>query len=337
MTIRQYVLRRVLVLPLILLVTSIIVFSISRLGGTPMAAYMEPGMSQEQIAALRERLNLDQSLPMQYVAWLGRVLRGDLGWSAVESAPVIAVFPQKLAATAELALMAGIVAIFIGIRLGTSAASHRNRLPDHVTRIVSTAGASLPTFWFGILLLIVFWAQLGWFSIGRSSPPIWGRIPHPTNLYTLDALLAGDLGAFADAIWHLLLPAFVLGYAGAAIITRMMRSSLVEELQQDYVDAARARGLSEKVVIRRHARRNAMAPTLTVIGTTVGTLFEGTVVVEIIFNWPGMGRWLSNAVLRGDQATTLAYVLFTCVLFLVINLIVDVAYSYLDRRVVLGS
>ena len=139
---------------------------------------------------------------------------------------------------------------------------------------------------------------------------IWSSIAHPTGFYTVDAIMAGSPMAFRDAIWHMILPALVLGYTATAIIARMMRSSLVEQLGQDYVDAARAKGLPERIVVRRHARRNALIPTITVIGLMFGILIEGSVVVEIIFLWPGMGKWLSDAVLQGDQATTMAYVLF---------------------------
>jgi peptide/nickel transport system permease protein len=265
------------------------------------------------------------------------VLRGDLGWSGVAVAPVTAVFGDKLTATMELATAAGIVAVTLGITLGTFAGARRDRLPDHLTRVFSVSGSSMPDFWFAILLLIVFWVYLGWFPIGRSTPAIWASIAHPTGLYTVDSLMAGSWQAFQDAIWHLVLPAMTLGLATTAIITRMMRSSLVEELNEDYVDAARAKGLPERLVLKRHARRNALIPTVTVIGLSFGFLLQGTVVVEILYQWPGMGRWLADAVLRGDQATIMAYVLFTSVLFLTVNLAVDILYAYLDRRVVLGS
>jgi ABC-type dipeptide/oligopeptide/nickel transport system permease component len=337
MHVRDYVLRRLLVLPFLVLVTTLIVFSLIRVGGSPVGVYIEPGMSEEEVQRIEERFGLDEPLPVQYVAWLAGVFRGELGWSAVASAPVSFVFPRKLAATAELAIAAGFIAVAIGISLGTFAARRRDRWPDQITRVLAVSGASMPTFWFAIIMLIVFWAGLGWFPIGRSDTTMWASIPHPTGLYTVDAILAGNLRALGDALWHLILPAIVLGYTTTAIIARMMRSSLVEELGQDYVDAARAKGLPENVVVRRHARRNALIPTITVIGLTFGILVEGTVVVEIIFLWPGLGRWLADAVLQGDQATTMAYVLFTCVLMLILNLIVDVAYAYLDRRVVLGE
>jgi ABC-type dipeptide/oligopeptide/nickel transport system permease component len=335
--VRDYVIRRLLVLPFLIIVTTIIVFSLMRVGGSPIGAYIEPGMSPEEVERIEQRFGLDEPLPVQYVAWLRGVFRGELGWSAVANAPVSNVFVQKLTATAELAVAASLIAIGLGISLGTFAARRRDRWPDQLTRVLAVSGASMPTFWFGIIMLIIFWAGFGWFPVGRSDTAIWASIGHPTGLYTVDAILAGSLEAFLDALWHLVLPAVVLGYTTTAIIARMMRSSLVEELGQDYVDAARAKGLPERIVVRRHARRNALIPTITVIGLTFGILVEGTVVVEIIFLWPGLGKWLADAVLQGDQATTMAYVLFTAVLILVLNLIVDVLYAHFDRRVVLGD
>ena len=337
MQIKDYVLRRLMVLPILVIGTSIIVFTLTRVGCSPIGIYLSHEMSPDEVAELEERFHLDDPLPVQYFYWAGGVVTGDLGWSGVAAAPVTEVFPKKLAASMELAIASAIVAVSIGISLGTFAGARRNRIPDHVTRVVSISGASMPLFWFAILLLIVFWVYLGWFPIGRSDPDIFGRIQHPTGLYTLDAIIAGDFGALRDAVWHLVLPALSIGYGATAIIARMMRSSLIEELQEDYVDAARAKGLPERLVLRRHARRNALIPTVTVIGLSFGFLLQGTVVAEIIFRWPGLGRWMADAVLRGDQATIMAYVMFTSILFLFVNLIVDVVYAYLDRRVVLGA
>jgi peptide/nickel transport system permease protein len=337
MQIRDYLVRRLLVLPFLVIGVSIVVFVLTRVGGSPVAIYLTTGMSPAEVAEIESRYHLDEALPIQYFYWASGVVQGDLGWSGVSVAPVTEVFPSKLAATIELALASAFVAVTAGIGLGTYAGARRNKLPDHITRIVAISGAAMPLFWFAILMLIVFWVGLGWFPIGRSTPEVFTSIAHPTNLYTVDALLAGNLRAFGDALWHLVLPAVTLGYGATAIITRMMRSSLVEELQEDYVDAARAKGLPERLVLRRHARRNALMPTVTVVGLSFGFLLQGTIVAEIIFQWPGLGRWMATSVLRGDQATLMAYVLFTSVLFLVVNLVVDIVYAYLDRRVVLGD
>jgi peptide/nickel transport system permease protein len=314
---------------------SVLVFALTRIGGTPIGPYLEPGMTDDEIAALEERFNLNEPLPMQYLAWLGGVVQGELGWSAVAAAPVVDVFRQRIPASFELGAFAALWAVTLGVGLGTFAARRRNRVGDQVAGVMAVGGASMPTFWLGIVLLIIFWSYLGWFPHGRSDPEIWNSIPHPTNFYTIDAILAGSFSAFKDALWHLVLPALTLGYAAVGIVTRMMRSSLLEEMGKDYVDAARARGLPENLVVRRHARRNAFIPTITVIGLSIGIMFEGTVVVETIFGWPGLGSWMASSVLSGDQGTTLAFVIFTSVLFVTINMVVDVMYGYLDRRVAL--
>ncbi|GAB6987097.1 ABC transporter permease [Nocardioides pyridinolyticus] len=335
MQIRQYVLRRLMMLPLIMLGVSVVVFTLTRFTGSPVGIYATPNMSPDQVAALEQRYRLDEPIPIQYLYWLGGVLQGDLGWSGVSVAPVTEVVPLKLAATLELAVCAGLLAVLGGIALGTIAGVRRNRLPDHLARLFSISGASTPTFWFGLLLLIPFYVVLAWFPLGRATPEVYDRITHVTNLYTVDALLNADPGAFADAIWHLVLPAVTLGFSAMAIIVRMMRSSMVEKLSEDYVDAARAKGLPERQVIRRHARRNALVPTSTVIGLSFGFLLQGSVVVELIFRWPGIGQWVTDAILSGDQATIMAYVLVTSLIFMTVNLAVDVTYAYLDRRVVL--
>ncbi|SLN21075.1 ABC transporter permease [Roseisalinus antarcticus] len=337
MQLRDYVIRRLILLPFLIIGVSIIVFSLTRIAGSPIGVYLSHEMSAAEVAQLEERFHLNDPLWTQYFYWVKGVFQGDFGWSGVASAAVADVFPAKLAATMELSLFSAFVAVVLGLWLGTFAGSRRNQWQDHVTRVVAVSGASLPLFWFGILLLIVFWANLGWFPVGRSDADIWASINHPTGFYIIDAILAGSLTALWDAIWHLILPALTLGFGAVAIITRMMRSALVEELQQDYVDAARAKGLPERLVLRRHARRNALVPTVTVIGLTLAFLMQGAIAAEIIFRWPGLGRWMASAVVRGDQATIMTYVLFTSVLFLLTNLIVDIIYAKLDPRVRLGD
>ena len=337
MNLRDYILRRLVVLPILIIGVSIVVFTLTRVGGSPIGIYLSHEMSPSEVAEIKARFNMDKPVWTQYLYWIRGIFQGDFGWSGVAAAPVSDVFPIKLAATMELAFCAGLVALFLGITLGTYAGARRNRLPDHITRIIAVSGASMPQFWFGIILLIIFWANLGIAPIGRSDATIFASIAHPTGLYTIDSIIAGSPKALWDAIWHLILPALTLGFGAIAIIARMMRSALVEELQQDYVDAARAKGLAERIVIKRHARRNALVPTVTVIGLTFGFLLQGTITIEIIYRWPGLGRWMADSVLRGDQATLMTYVLFTSVLFLIVNLIVDVVYANLDRRVTLGK
>jgi ABC-type dipeptide/oligopeptide/nickel transport system permease component len=337
MQLRDYIIRRLLILPILIFGVSVIVFTLTRIGGSPIGVYLSHEMNAEVVAALEERFHLNEPLYTQYWYWLKAALSGDFGYSGVASAPVAEVFWPKFAATMELSIFSAAVAVTLGLWLGVFAGTRRNKWQDHVTRVVAVSGASLPLFWFGIILLIVFWANLGWFPVGRSNAEIWASIPHPTGFYIVDSILAGSWQGLVDALWHLTLPAITLGFGAVAIITRMMRSALVEELQQDYVDAARAKGLPERLVLNRHAKRNALVPTVTVIGLTIAFLMQGAIAAEIIYRWPGLGRWMASAVVRGDQATIMTYVLFTSVLFLFANLIVDIIYAKLDPRVRLGD
>jgi peptide/nickel transport system permease protein len=255
----------------------------------------------------------------------------------VSVAPVSEVLPARFVATMELATYGIVLAVLFGVALGTYAGARRNRLADHLTRILTVSGASLPLFWFALLMVILFYLVVPIAPLGRFDEAAYTQIAHYTGFYTIDAVLNLNGAALWDAVRHLALPAFVLGFEGMAVIARMMRSSLVEELGEDYVDTARAKGLPERLVIRRHARRNALVPTVTVIGLSWGVLLQGSVVVEVVFRWPGLGRWATDGVLRGDRATIMAFVLVTAVVFLVVNLVVDVVYAYLDRRVVLGE
>ena len=337
MQVRDYVIRRLLKLPLVLFAVTVIVFTLSRLGGSPIAIYLEHEMSPAEVQALEERFGLDESLPVQYLSWAGGVLRGDLGWSGVSVAPVSEILPAKFFATMELATAGVLLAIAFGVGLGTFAGARRDRFADHVTRLLTVSGASLPLFWFALMMVILFYLVIPIAPLGRFDETVYTQITSYTGFYTVDAILNLNWAAFVDAIKHLALPAFVLGFEGMAVIARMMRSSMVEEMEEEYVDTARAKGLPERLVIKRHARRNALVPTVTVIGMAWGVLLQGSVVVEIVFRWPGMGRWATDGVLRGDRATIMAFVLVTSVIFLVVNLIVDVIYAYLDRRVVLGT
>ena len=334
---RDYIIRRVAKLPIMLLLVSIVVFTISRLGGSPVGIYLRHDMTPEQVAQIYERYHLDDSIIQQYLSWLGGVLQGDLGWSGVASQPVVDALRVKLPVTLELGILAIIVTMICGVALGTFGGARRNGLGDHTTRVISTTGASLPEFWIALLALYLFYLVLDVAPIGRVDREIFASIEHPTGFYTIDSLLAGSWTAFRDALSHLWLPVAVLAYSGTAEIARIMRSSLVDEMGSDYVDAARAKGLPERLVVRRHARKNALIPTITMIGLAIGGIIQGTVVIELIFQQPGMGRWITDAVLRGDQATIMAFVLVIGAGYLLINLFVDLAYAHFDRRIELGA
>jgi ABC-type dipeptide/oligopeptide/nickel transport system permease component len=335
--VREYVIRRLMKLPVVLLVVTIMVFALTRLGGSPVGIYLRHDMTQAEVAQVYARYHLDDPVVVQYLFWLGGLFRGDLGWSGVSSAPVRDLIVPKAAVTLELGIGAGLVTLIAGLALGTYGGSRRDRFGDHAARVISSVGSSLPEFWFALVALYVFYLILGLAPLGRFTPTIYAQISHPTGMYTLDALLNGNWVAFRDALYHLWLPTLVLGYVGTAEIARFMRSSLIDELGSDYVDAARARGVPERLVVRRHARRNALVPTITMAGIAFGGILQGAVVIELIFQFPGMGRWITDAVLKGDRATTMAFVLISALGYSLVNLMTDIAYAHYDPRIELGA
>src|SRR3989442_11953511 len=233
-------------------------------------------------------------------------------------------------------------AVILGIPTGIISATRKDRIPDHLTRAIALSGVSIPIFWLGIMLLWLFYGQLRfeWFApVGRLNitNQDWYTTHKITGIATLDALLQGNFEVFKDATLHLVLPGFALAYTTMALITRMMRSSMLEVLGQDYIKAARAKGLSEKVVIKKHARRNALIPTTTVIGLSFGGLLGGAVLTETIFSWPGIGQWSAASVRQLDASAIMGFTLVAGVVYVLANLVVDILYAYLDPRIRLGE
>ena len=333
MQVREYVVRRLLKLPLVLLAVTVAVFALSRVGGSPIAIYLEHEMSPEEVQALEERYGVDEPLPMQYIAWLGGILRGDLGWSGVSVAPVSEVLPARLVATIELATLGSLIAIALGIGLGTYAGARRNRFSDHVIRVLTVSGASLPLFWFALMMLILFYLIIPIAPLGRFDPDVYSQITHYTGFYTIDSILNLSPSAFLDAIVHLALPAFVLGFEGMAVVARMMRSSLLEVMREDYIRTARAKGVWTRLIMRRHALRNAMLPVVTVIGLEFAFLIGGLVVTEQVFNINGIGKLFVDATARGDFNLIQGLVLLIATIFVLVNLVVDLLYGWLDPRI----
>ena len=309
------------------------------MAGDPITAYLtNPERATErQIQAIIDKYGLDEPQYMQYLYWLKGVLQGDLGYSQVANLPVTDAIKLKFPATFEIAILATLIAVIVGIAAGTRSAVKANSAFDQGTRVTSLVAVSIPVFWLGLMLLLVFYRDLGW------APPPDGRTSleyadaaTPTNFKLVDSLILGDLGMFWDALGHLILPAITLAFASTAIIIRMMRSSMLEVLGAEYVRTARSKGLPEKVVIKRHARRNALIPTTTVVGLSFGGLLSGAVLTETIFNWPGMGRWAADAALNLDTAGIMGFTLLAAVIYTLANLTVDIMYAYLDPRVRLG-
>lgn len=309
-----YFLRRLLALIPVLFVVSIIVFTIMRLiPGDPIdVMYGTEGISDETRVAMERRLGLDQPLPVQYARWLFRFVTGDWGISFINGQPVFRTIMQKLPATYFLALSSMVVALLISFPLGIVAAVKRNTGIDYVAMVAALVGLSIPSFWMAIMLVLIFSLKLGWLPcIGFVSP----------------------FESPLQALRHLTLPAIALGTALAGTFTRLTRSSLLEVLSADYVRTARAKGLNERIVILIHALKNAVIPIITVVGMWFGFQLAGSVVVETIFAWPGVGQLLVNSILSRDYPMVQNVVLIVSMSFVIINLLVDVTYTFIDPRI----
>jgi len=341
MQLGTYIIRRLLLLIPVLIGVTIFVFALTRVTGDPIGAYITPHMTPQDREILRHTLGFDQPVFIQYFAWLKELLlNGNLGYSKVAELPVNEAIMKFFPATIELTLWSMIFSIIFGISLGTVSAIKKDTMIDHVTRITSLAAVSIPVFWLGLLLLFVFYYQLRWAPVpsGRLDENLYpiSEIHLYTRIYLVDMLLNARLDYFWDALKHIILPSITLAFATVALIVRMMRASMLEVLGSEYVRTARMKGASEKTVIRKHARRNALIPTTTVIGLSFGGLLTGAVLTESIFSWPGLGRWAASALLANDQAAIVGFTLFTALIYVLANLIVDILYSYLDPRVRLG-
>ncbi len=345
-----YVLRRALGLLPVLLGVSFLVFAINRiLPGDPAVAMLGDKGSVEARQQLAEQLGLtkplfvnraafrrDHSLASlfdsQYVLYMSQLVRGDLGRSLFGRTAVLKSLRNRFPATLELTLVAMAMAVVAGIPLGVLAALRRGTWVDTALLIFALSGVSFPIFWFAILLIYGFSVHLGWLPpSGRLD--VADRLAPITGLYVLDALLRGRLSTAWDAFRHLLLPALALASHAMAIIVRMTRSSMLDVLRQDYVRTASSKGLSRLVVVAKHALRNALLPVTTVIGLSFGSLLSGAILVETIFTWPGVGSWIYDAISQRDYPVIQGGVLFVALVFIVLNLLVDLSYTLIDPRI----
>lgn len=335
----EYIVRRlVLLIPVIIGVT-IITFVVSHvIPADPARAFAGgPKAQPETIARIRAELHLDKPLWEQYFYYMNDLIHLNLGKSFLENRPVTTALAQYFPATFELTIFATIIAIPFGIIGGIISAIRQNKISDHITRIIAIIGYSLPIFWLALMLQYVFAYQFpifpleGRLSVGMTSPTTF------TGFYILDSIFSGNGATLISSLHHLILPAFTLGFAELAIILRMMRSSMLEVMGSDYIRTARAKGLSERTVIYKHALRNAMIPTITVAGLSFGGLLSGAVLTETIFNWPGMGRFAAHAVLGLDFNAVMGFTLVVAIIYVIANLIVDILYAVVDPRVTLGG
>jgi len=328
----QYILRRLVQLIPVLLGVTFFAYSLLLLTGDPASALAGEHATPEMRAAVRERLGLDDPLPVQYGRFLWSLMRGDLGRSVMTHTPVTTELRQFFPATVELALAAMVIAVLVGIPLGALAGYKHNTFIDLGTTVGALIGVSMPIFWLALMLLYAFGLKLGWFpTTGRIDPEV--NLRAITNLYVLDSILTGNTAALKSALHHLALPAFALATIPTAFIARITRSSMLDVLSEDYIRTARSKGLRERVVIFRHALKNAMLPVVTVIGLQTGLLLAGAILTETVFAWPGMGRWVVNAIVARNFPVVQAAVLVFAFIFVVVNLIVDISYAWFDPRI----
>jgi peptide/nickel transport system permease protein len=287
----------------------------------------------EIVKAFREKWGLDKPLHTQYLVFVQNLVRGELGTSINTRRAVTKDLALFLPATIELATVAIIFALLLGLPLGIFAAIRRDGPADHLARLVSLIGVSIPIFWLATVSLVLFYATLHWtVGPGRLGPQM-ERPDLVTGLFTIDSLLEGDFEAFWDALSHLFLPGLVLASSVMGLITRVTRSSMLEVLSQDYTRTARAKGVSEMVVVARHALRNALIPTVTVLGLAYGGLLSGAVMTETIFAWPGLGRYAFQAVITNDFPAIMGVTFVIGMMYVLVNLVVDLLYGWLDPRI----
>jgi len=340
----QYVLRRLAFTIPVMLGVTLITFSLSNLMGDPVAPYVTEKSTPEQIEELRKLHNLDKSLPVRYFTYINNLLHGEWGYSQTINQPVSDAIVMKFAATLELSLLAFAVAVLTALPLGIFSSVKHNRWEDHWIRLFALFGSAVPIFWFALILkyfLAFQWGDATQLPLGyRYDAILWDLedpIEQRTGLLLVDALLAGSWIHFKDALMHMLLPATTLAYASMATTIRLMRGSMLDVLEQDYVRTARAKGLPEHKVVVNHAARNAMIPTVTLLGLAFGGLLNGSVLTETVWQWPGLGLWAITAMRNLDTAAILGYTLFAGMLYVLANLVVDVAYAWLDPRVELSG
>ncbi len=328
-------------LPLVAFGVTLLIFSLLQFLAPEMraAAFITNPNQLSALDAIIRKYGLDQPVYVQYWNWLREVFHGNLGWSTTARLPVWDAIGAFFPATLELTLYSFVPIMIVGVWLGTAAAVHRDAMIDHVSRVFSISFRSLPSFVWGLLILMILYGRLSWFPPGRLSlnADLYVRNPETfhfyTHLMTIDALLNGKLWVFLDALRHLMGPVLTLTMVSIALLVRVMRSSMLEVLRQDYVRTARAKGLVERVVIDRHARKNALIPVITLSSLTFVGLLGGVVITETIFNFPGIGRWGAFAAQQLDIPGVTGFAMFVAGLTVLGNLGADILYAYFDPRI----
>jgi peptide/nickel transport system permease protein len=333
----RFVVRRLLLLIPILLGLSILVFIwIRALPGSPAQALLGERATPETIHQINHQYGLDRPIYIQYWRYLKETAQLQLGTSITTRQPVLTEIGQRFPATIELASAAALFSILIGIPLGFFAAKRHGRAFDQVSLAISLLGISIPIFFLALILKYIFAVKLGWLpTVGQISVLI--DIKHPTNFYLVDALLAGNLGAFWDVIKHLILPAVALGSIPLAVITRITRAAVLDVQNEDYIRTARAKGMPPRIVDLRHILRNALLPVSTIVGLQVGLLLSGAILTETVFAYPGIGSWLRQAISDRNYPVIQGGILFVAVIVVFVNLLVDISYGLINPRIRLGG
>jgi peptide/nickel transport system permease protein len=330
---RSFILRRLAhAIPVLFGVATVVFVALRMIPGDPAVAMVGDKASQAEVERIRQDLGLNEPLPVQYVQFIGRVATLQLGRSIRTGGDVSTELITNFAPTIELSITALVIALIVGLPAGILAAIKRRTGVEYATMMLSLVGISMPVYWIGLMLIYWLGARGGWFPLsGAVSNSV--DIPTVTHFYTLDALISGDVGAFGDVMWHLVLPALTLSTITMAIVSRMARSSMLEVLNSDYLTTARAKGLRENSVVLRHALKNALIPVVTVVGLQLGALLSGAVLTETVFGRVGVGRYIVTAITARDYPVVQGTVLVVAVFVVVVNLVVDVLYAALDPRI----
>jgi peptide/nickel transport system permease protein len=329
----QYILRRILSLIPVLLGVSIVVFALIRLiPGDPVLVMLGERARPEDVERVRHDMGFDQPIYTQYFQWIGRVLQGDLGTSIINRTEVVVELRSRLAATLELVLFGLLIGLVVGVSIGIISALRRDSWIDLTATVGALLGVSMPIYWLALIAIYALAVD------NRIFPPsarldATMSVDRVTGFMLIDTLLMGDLELFRNAVWHIILPATVLSTTVMPILARLTRASMLEVMRQDYVRTAEAKGLRERTIVTRHALKNALLPIVTVIGLQLGGLLGGALLTETIFSWPGMGQWTYRAILSRDYPIVQGAVLVSATIYVVVNLLVDISYAYLDPRI----
>ncbi|AFI04915.1 ABC transporter permease [Helicobacter cetorum] len=329
----SFILKRLLwAIPTLLGVSVIVFMMVHLVPGDPALVILGEHANKEAIEALREQMGLNKPLIEQYFFFINNLLHGDLGVSLVSGEKVSHEFLERFPATIELALSALVISIVVGVLVGVIAGIKRYSLGDYTSMTIALAGVSMPVFWLGLMMIYIFSVKLGWFPVfGRLSDAYY--LDGPSGFYLIDSLIARDYGAFLDAIRHLILPSIALATIPTAIIARMTRASIIEVLKEEYVRTAKAKGCSSFRVVFVHVLRNALIPVTTIVGLMLAGLLGGSILTETTFSWPGVGKWIVNALNQRDFPIIQSMSLVIAVFYIGANLLVDVLYALINPRI----